>query len=168
MSDGPVLSAAIASIRWVDRLSYVAIVVAMAAMTGLVSAQVFFRYALSSSIDSADELSRLFFVWAIFLAIPHGIKSGIHVGIDLIVARLGEGLRALIFRTTSALAAILMALIFYLTILVIEGKWQEFMPTVEITAAVYYIAILISTGHSLLHLLILTWGGDRVWEDPQT
>ena len=69
----------------VDKLTYMGIVATMGLMTVIVSLQVLMRYAFSSSIDSADELSRLCFVWAIFLAIPHGVKHGVHVGIDLFV-----------------------------------------------------------------------------------
>ncbi len=154
-------------VRGVDLVSLVVVVICMASMTGLVSAQVFYRYALSSSIDSADELSRLFFVWAMFLAIPHGIKSGVHVGIDVIVSRLTEGLRIKLSRLMSAAGAGLMGLVFIMTIFVIGDKWQELMPTVEVTAAVYYIAVLIATGHAFLHLLVLAWGGPTIWTETE-
>jgi TRAP-type C4-dicarboxylate transport system permease small subunit len=148
-----------------DRLSYWMTAAVMAAMAGLVSLQVFFRYALDSSIDSADELSRLFFVWAMFLAIPHGIKIGIHVGIDILVRQLSPRVQAVLFRVMSALAALLMAIVFYVTIFVTADKWQDMMPTVDITAAVYYIPVLISAGHSFLHLVVLAWGGALVWQE---
>lgn len=154
-------------VRGIDRLSFWAIVTCMALMAALVSAQVFFRYILSSSIDSADELSRLFFVWAMFLAIPHGIKSHIHVGIDVIVRRLNEDLRTQLSRLMSLASAILMGLVFVVTISVVGDKWQELMPTMEITAAVYYIAVLIAAGHAFLHLLILAWGGPGIWEEVE-
>jgi TRAP-type C4-dicarboxylate transport system permease small subunit len=154
-------------VQGIDRLSFWAIVLCMALMAALVSAQVFFRYILSSSIDSADELSRLFFVWAMFLAIPHGIKSGVHVGIDVIVRRLEETIRMQLSRLMSLAGAILMGLLFVMTISVVGDKWQELMPTMEITAAVYYIAVLIATGHAFLHLLVLAWGGPAIWEEVE-
>ena len=154
-------------LRRIDRLSFWAIVICMALMAALVSAQVFFRYILSSSIDSADELSRLFFVWAMFLASPHGVKSHIHVGIDVFVRRLSENLRAQIARLMSLASAILMGLVFIVTISVVGDKWQELMPTMEITAAVYYIAVLIATGHAFLHLMVLAWGGPNVWQEVE-
>lgn len=146
----------------VDRAAYVIILAAMAGMTVMVAAQVFFRYALSSSIDSADELSRLFFIWAMFMAIPHGIKLGIHVGIDLIVRMLSANLQQVLFRLMSASGAVLMALVFYFTIYVTADKWQEMMPTLQLTAAVYYIPILLSAGHSFLHLVLLALGGPKL------
>ncbi len=145
-----------------DRAAYAIILATMAAMTVTVAAQVFFRYVLSSSIDSADELSRLFFLWAMFMAIPHGIKLGVHVGIDIVVRRLSAHLQEVLFRSMSAASAVLMALVFYFTIYVTADKWQEMMPTLQFTAAVYYIPILLSAGHAFLHLLLLAWGGSKV------
>ena len=70
----------------------------MAGMAMLVSAQVFMRYVMSSSIDAADELSRLFFVWSIFLAIPHGMRRGVHVGIDVIARMLPHRVQDVLHR----------------------------------------------------------------------
>lgn len=154
-----------AVLRGIDRVSYGGVVACMMAMAGLVAAQVFFRYVLSSSIDSADELSRLFFVWSMFLAIPHGIKVGIHVGIDIVVRQFTDRLQDIAFRAMSGASAILMVLVFYTAIFVVADKWQDLMPTIDITAAVYYIAVLICAGHSCLHLVVLMLGGARVWED---
>ncbi|GHE21629.1 TRAP transporter small permease [Halomonas urumqiensis] len=136
-----------------DRTSYYAILVAMATMTVLVSAQVVARYLLSTSIDSADELSRLCFVWAIFLAIPHGIKVGIHVGIDALVTHLPERLQESLARLMALVGALMMAMLFWISLGAVADKWQELMPTLPITAAVFYIAVLICAGHCCLHLL---------------
>ena len=110
-------------------------------------------------------MSRLFFVWAMFMAIPHGIKMGVHVGIDIVIRRFTATVRELIFRVMSAASAVLMVLVFYVTIYVTADKWQDMMPTIDITAAVYYIPVLLSSGHAFVHLLILAWGGSDVWEE---
>jgi len=147
----------------IDRAVYGVIIAAMAAMTALVATQVFVRYVLSSSIDSADELSRLFFIWAMFMAIPHGIKLGIHVSIDILIKQLSAVVQELLFRAMCVASALLMILVFYVTIFVAADKWQELMPTVDVTAAVYYIPVLMSAGHSFLHLVVFAWGGSKVW-----
>ncbi len=147
-----------------DRASMVVIVLAMAAMTLMVSLQVFWRYVLSSSIDSADEVSRLFFVWVIFLAIPHGIKYAVHVGIDLLVMNLSPRNKDLLFRLVSVASAVLMAAVFYAAWVATQDKWQELMPTLPITAGVYYVAVLICAAHSFVHLVLHAWLGPRIWE----
>ncbi len=147
-------------VRWVDQASYAGVVITMAAMTILVTAQVVTRYLFDSSIDSADELSRLFFVWAIFLSIPHGVRFGTHVGIDLLVARLGKAKRDAVFRLVSWLGVLLMGVVTYAAWVATVDKWPELMPTINFTAAVYYIPVLICAGHSLMHLLLQAFAGE--------
>lgn len=147
----------------IDRATLVLIVAAMAGMSVLVTVQVFWRHVLGSSIDSADELSRLLFVWAMFLAIPHGIKFGVHVGIDLLISYLKPGIREAVFRLTSAAGGILMAAVFIASWIATGEKWQQLMPTLPITAAVFYICVLVCAVHSLLHLILYTWGGSSIW-----
>jgi TRAP-type C4-dicarboxylate transport system permease small subunit len=153
------------SVVALDRLTYWAIVIVMLAMTIMVSLQVFYRYALGSSIDSADETARLFFVWATFLAIPHGIRYGVHVGIDLLVLALPTGIREVIFRISAAVSAVLMILVFGFGLVATVDKWPELMPTLPISAGIFYCAVVVSTGHSFLHLLLLTLCGSRAWGD---
>lgn len=136
-----------------DRSSYYTIIVAMGLMTLLVTAQVFARYVLSASIDSATELSRLFFVWSIFLAIPHGIKIGIHVGIDALAGLLPEAAQHLLARSMALIGALLMAVLFWVSLGAVANNWQQLMPTIPVTSAVFYIAVLVSAGHCCLHLI---------------
>jgi TRAP-type transport system small permease protein len=151
-------------VEMLDKASYGVIVLAMSAMAIMVSLQVFWRYVLGSSIDSADEVSRLFFVWVMFLAIPHGIKYSIHVGITLVVSAMSAQVRSLLFRFTAAAGALLMAAVFYASLIATGDKWQELMPTLPVTAAVYYIAVLISSAHSFIHLMLHAWMGEHIWE----
>jgi TRAP-type C4-dicarboxylate transport system permease small subunit len=77
--------------RALDRLDLAAkwlIIAAMAVMIVVVSVQVALRYLLNTSLDWSDEVSRLLFVWGMFLAIPLGIREGAHVGIELLVGHL--------------------------------------------------------------------------------
>ena len=71
-----------------DTLAGWGIIVMLGVMVVVVSVQVLLRYALNSSLGFADELSRLTFVWSIFLGIPLGIRRGSHIGIEFLTARL--------------------------------------------------------------------------------
>lgn len=146
-----------------DRASWAVIIFAMAAMSIIVTTQVFWRHVLNSSIDSADELSRLLFVWAMFLAIPHGIKYGVHVGIDLVVGYLRPAAREIVFRLMAAASGALMIAVLMAGWIATEEKWQQLMPTLPVTASVFYIAILVCATHSLLHLILYAWGGSSIW-----
>lgn len=164
----PALASCRKGLARIDGVSRIAVVAAMAAMTGLVVGQVFFRYALASSIDWAEEMARLAFVWAIFLALPHGIRSGIHVGIDVVVVRFPAIWQDRLFRLSAALGAVLMAVLLFYGWQVTQDSWPELMPTLDVTAAVYYIPVLIAAAHGLLHLALLAWGGSATWaQEPR-
>ncbi len=148
-----------------DGLSYGLITLAMTLMTGLVTAQVVLRYFFGDSLDWADEISRLAFVWSIFLALPHGVKKGIHVGIDILINQFGAGLREGLMRLMLALSGALMLLVLWQAILVAQEAWGEMMPTVELSVSAFYIAVIISMAHTFLHLAFLVWQGTHVWGD---
>lgn len=149
----------------IDQASRGMVIGAMAVMTALVVIQVVFRYAFSSAIDWSEEIARLAFVWAMFLAIPHGIRHGAHVGIDVLVSQFSAGNQSRIFRLSSVFGAILMAFVFYYSAQVTAYTWPERLPTVNLTAAVYYIAVLLAAAHSILHLSLLAWGGPQTWDE---
>lgn len=155
--------------KWVierlDTVTYWGIVMVMAVMVTIVSLQVFWRYVLGSSIDAADELSRLCFVWAIFLAIPHGVKHGVHVGIDLFVMMVPIWLKEVLFRLMAGVSTLLMLTVMIGAWAATVDRWPELMPTLPITSAIYYIAVLICGAHAFLHLALLAWGGSRTWEE---
>ncbi|MFC6671616.1 TRAP transporter small permease [Marinobacterium aestuariivivens] len=150
-------------LRAVDGLSYGAIALMMTLMTGLVTAQVVLRYFFGDSIDWADEVSRLAFVWSIFLALPHGIKKGIHVGIDILINRFGSRMRENLMRLMLALSAMLMLIVMWNAGMVAREAWGEMMPTVDLSVSVFYVAVIISMAHCFLHLLFLVWQGSDVW-----
>jgi|GEM_PF-671927 TRAP-type C4-dicarboxylate transport system permease small subunit len=149
----------------IDVATYGAIVVVMALMATMISLQVFWRYALGSSIDSADELSRLFFIWAIFLAIPHGVKRGVHVGIDLFLMMMPVRLREWLFRVVAAISMLLMLMVMLGAWTATLDRWSEMMPTLPVTSSIYFIPLLICGFHAALHLALLAWGGSRTWEE---
>lgn len=166
-STGPALTGPVAALRRVvdtlDVVSRWTLVATMAGMALLVSAQVFMRYAMGSSIDSADELSRLFFVWSIFLAIPHGLRRGVHVGIDVIARMMPFRIQDILHRVSALAGLVLMVTVFVTALGATSDKWGELMPTLPVTAALYYVPVCICAGHAAFHLLLFVLGGVNVW-----
>lgn len=123
-----------------------------ALMVVVVAAQVVMRYVFNGSFDWADEVSRIAFVWTIFLAIPLGIRDGTHVGIELLVSRLPVRLRRLVARLTSALAAMMMAVVSWISIGVASATWSERLGSIDITSSVFFFPIIAGSLHAALHL----------------
>ena len=126
-------------------------------MITVVTVQVLLRYAFNSSIDWSDELSRLLFVWCMFLAIPLGIREGAHVGIELLVAHLPAAPRALLAKACALVAAAMMAVVFWQAVRVAWGTWDEMMQTLRLSANWFVVPVAIAAAHSFLHLVQLLW-----------
>jgi len=140
-----------------DRGARWLIVCCTAAMIVVVSVQVALRYLLNTSIDWSDEVSRLLFVWCMFLAIPLGIREGSHVGVELLVQRLPDGARRQCTRLCTLAAIVLMAVVGWQTARVAADTWDELMPTLAISVNWFLVPVALSAAHSLLHLVQLLW-----------
>ncbi len=69
-----------------DLLFRFALVVAQVLLVGmvlLIAANVFMRYVLNSGIFWAEEISLVMAVWFIFIALPLGVRKGLHISIHL-------------------------------------------------------------------------------------
>lgn len=164
-TDQPATRRTFAALAVLDRISWVAIVAAMAIMTVTVVAQVFLRYLLSAGIDWSEELARLAFVWAMFLAIPHGIRTGVHVGIDVIVTRFSVQSQARLMRLTALFGATLMALLLVYAVGAFRNSLGDRLPTMPLSVAAYYLPVAIAAGHSLLNCLLLAVYGPKAQID---
>lgn len=136
-----------------------AIVTMLGLMVAVVSAQVLLRYAANSSIGFADELSRLTFVWSIFLGIPLGIRLGAHIGMELLSARLPARVQDILARLMAAVAAALMVLVAWQSAVVAFDQWDEMMASMNGSAAWFIVAVGVGCGHAALHLIWIVLTG---------
>lgn len=144
-----------------DRLVRWAIVAASAAMIAIVTLQVVLRYGANASIDWSEEVSRLLFVWCMFLAIPLGIREGAHVGIELLTAHIPVHVRAMLARACAAGGAALMAVVFWQSVKVAALTWDEMMQSVNASANWFMVPVAIAAAHSFCHFIQLLWREPR-------
>lgn len=126
---------------------------AVGTMVAVVSAQVALRYGFNRSIDWADELSRLAFVWSIFLAVPLGVRQGAHIGIDLVVLKFPPRVQQLVRRAAAAVSAALMAAIAWAAVGVAAEQWDELMSTLDWSVGWFIVPVGLGAALSALHLL---------------
>lgn len=146
----------------IDRVSSVGVMTAMAMMTAVISSQVFFRYVLNSSLDWGEELPRICFVFVVLLAIPLGIKRGSHVGIDILANFLSVRWNQIIYRFNLLLIIALMCLAGYYAVFMAQSIWDQLFYTLPVSTGVLYVGVIISTTHSVMHLLRLIWAGPPI------
>lgn len=146
-----------------------AIIVMLGLMVVVVSLQVLLRYAVNSSLGFADEMSRLTFVWSIFLGIPLGIRLGAHIGMELLSSRLPAKVRDILARVMAAVAAAMMILITWQSAVVAFDQWDEMMASIHASAAWFIVAVGVGCGHSALHLIwIVVTGKPTMTESVAT
>jgi len=152
-----------------DTLAGWAIIGMLGMMVAVVSLQVLLRYAMNSSLGFADEMSRLTFVWSIFLGIPLGIRLGAHIGMELLSSRLPAGVQDVLARAMAAVAAAMMVLVAWQSAVVAFDQWDEMMASMHASAAWFIVAVGVGCGHSALHLIwIVVTGKPTMTESVAT
>ncbi len=91
---------------------------ALAIMVVLTFGNVVLRYAFNTGIDWAEELSRLMFVWLIFLGSILALRQRAHLGVEILQAALPPALR----RVSAIISHVL---ILYALWLFLAGSWKQ-------------------------------------------
>lgn len=159
---GPFRARVQAAVDRVDLASRHLIIAAFAVMVVVVSIQVVFRYFLNLSLDWADEIGRLTFVWAAFLAVPHGVKTGAHVGIDFVAKLLPPAPLGWVFRAGCVANAALMSIVGWQAAVMARDSWDQLMPVLDFSTGWFYVAIAVCGMHCVLHFLLLAWDHEPV------
>lgn len=79
-----------------SRILEVIMVTILTIMVGLVFGNVVARYAFNSAITWAEEVARFLFVWLTFVGASFGLMKGLHLGMDMVVARFSPRTRSFI------------------------------------------------------------------------
>lgn len=145
-------AAAARALDGLDALARVAVALAMGGMVAVVTAQVVLRYFFNSSIDWAEESARLLFVWTMFLAIPLGVRGGVHIGVNMLVKALPAALQRGLHRFTALLGLGLMVVVAWQAALLLPEQWDELLPTLPLSVGWLLVPVLVGMIHSALHL----------------
>lgn len=148
-------------LRPLDTALAVAACTATALVVILVTIEVVARYVFASSIFFANELSRLMFVWGIFLGFPLALSRGRHVGIELVDAVLPPRAVRAAIRFGALLGALLLAVTGWKTIDVMLFNWDQRMNTLPVSAGLFYVPIAIGMAVGTLYLLVIAGTATR-------
>lgn len=119
----------------------------------LVNAQILFRFALEISVPWTEDVSRLLFVYLIYLGASVAFHQRAMITIDSVPSFLPRTERPLRM-IASFLVFLVTAFLFYASIPMVRSSWNTSLPTVDwISNGWAYIAFTISFGLMLLHSL---------------
>ena len=126
------------------KLATVSVVAISAVMVTVTLAQVIFRYVISAPLPWSEEMARYCFVWIVFLGGAIGFSRGIHLGVDLFVNLLPDGMRAALETLSYTLIAAFAATVIYASYPVINMNMLQRSPALGVQMSWIYIAIPIS------------------------
>ena len=121
-------------------------------MTFVVVIEVVLRYAFGHSLYFAEELSRLTFVWAGFLATSLALRKGVHASVSLLVDCFPGSLKKFTMLFAHAVVLFFLLFIFIASLTVLPHQWIQFTPTMEIRMFWFYLSVPVGVGLMIIQL----------------
>ena len=138
----------VAANRW-------ALILALAAMSLLIFANVLLRYLTNNSIIWAEELARYLMIWMTFLGAGLVLRFGGHVAIDNIHRALPTRLARLLRVLLCLLLIAFFVAMIWQSIVYMQRMSFQTMPAMGFSFAYAYAAFPIGFGLLLVHLLLV-------------
>jgi len=153
--------------HWLDLFEKIVITTGLATATLLVFTNVILRYLFESGLTWALEAVQYLFAWVVLVGAAHGVKAGIHLGIDVLVEKFPPRVQRII-----ALIALFICLIFVGTVFVLSVQyitriyaWGDLSLDLQIPQWIPYLAIPVGLGLMFLHFLVVGW---KIWQGETT
>ena len=123
-------------------------------------AQVVFRYVIGYSLYWSEELARYLFVWVSFLGSVVALERGVHIGMDVVVAKLPAGPRRYVEVSSDIAVA---AFLVFLTVQGLKMALRNMIqksPALQVPMGVVSLAIPVGTalmGIYMIGRLVSRW-----------
>lgn len=147
--------------RWVTRTLEVCIALSLAVMGILVFGNVVLRYGFNSGIAFSEEISRLVFVWLVFLGSILASREHAHLGVDSLVKRLPRGARQACILVSGVLMILMCVLLFWGSLKQAIINLDNIMPVSGISYAALHAAgivaalgLIVSIFYNIFHALV--------------
>ncbi|WP_396270380.1 TRAP transporter small permease subunit [Ideonella sp.] len=144
-----------ARLAWPYRLAHGAMAACLGVMALAVFVNVVLRYGFGSGIAASEELSRLLFVWMVFIGAAAAYPAGEHMAFTSLVARLGSrglGMMTVVIRLMVLLACVLLG----------WGAWQQVVVGLDSHSVVLGYPTALLPLPALLCAVVI--GGCALWE----
>jgi C4-dicarboxylate transporter DctQ subunit len=137
--------------------------IGLALATLLLFMNVVARYLLETGFPWVLETVHYLFAWVVLVGAAHGVKTGVHLSIDLLVARFSPANQRRI-----TLVGVALSLAFVVTVLVLSieytvkiYQWGDLTLDLQIPQWIPYVAIPVGLSLMTVRLLQIAW---LVWE----
>jgi len=116
----------------------------IAAITVLVTVQVFARYVLNNTPPWSEELCRYLFIWVSFLGACVATRRAAHLGVDSLVTRLPAGAREVLRHAVTALIVAFAGLLVWQGVALVPAMASQRSPSMGISLQYVFAAIPIA------------------------
>lgn len=140
-------------LKVIMKICSVLVALSLIATVVCVALQIFTRYVLRNPISWTEQMTRLFFVWAVFLGIPLAFYEGEGFKFDLFVKKLGRRVGVITDIVAWAVSLIFCGYMLYWTIVLTIKAGSKVTTGVEVKF--YYLYGAIALCMFLLILVIL-------------
>ena len=137
------------------------LVLGMSVMSIMVFANVVLRYGFNSGISVSVELSRIIFVWIVFLGSVVALARGLHMGVDSLVVSLPRPLRILCFIVSQILMLWCCWLLWQGSWVQTKLNWGNLSPISGVSTGVMYAAGLAAAVLMALIIVSNIWSARR-------
>jgi TRAP-type C4-dicarboxylate transport system permease small subunit len=147
-----------------------AIILLFAYMAVAVLAQVLGRYLFNFSIDWAVESATFAQIWMVLLGAGYAMRKGLHVSVDVVVAKLPAALVRLLNAVISLLCLWFLWVVFEGSLRLIEIGSLQTSSALQIPMRYPYMAIPVATAYLALELVLVLWArsfGLRPADEPE-
>lgn len=153
--------------RIVSLFEVTVITLGFAVATLLLFANVVARYVFDSGFTWVLETVQYLFAWVVLVGAAHGVKAGIHLGIDILTEKFSLAVQRYL-----ALLAVTVCLLFSVTVFILSiqytyriQQWGDLSLDLQIPQWIPYLAIPVGLSlmsFRLLQVAMEIWRGDRV------
>ncbi len=150
---------------WADQASRFCVTLAkgliflfMGGISVVIIAQVFSRYVLGSSISWSEELARYLMIWMALVGASVAVRQGAHVGVTLLVERLGPRIRPWVLLLGKAVIAVFLFVVIREGITLGAFFTSQKSPAMEISMLWAYSGFFVAGIFMIVHLLHLVLG----------
>lgn len=124
-----------------NRLTELILIPVAAFLAIVLIAAVFSRYVFNVSIVTATEMTRLAFVWGVFLGAAAGVSRGVHVRVVAVVSRLPQALRRIVPVVVHGSFLVFAVLMTWQGALLTDRMAVTTFPTLGISQSWLYLAL---------------------------
>ncbi len=141
-----------------DRIEEVLISIFLGISTLLVFAQVVARYVFNTGFTWAPELVEYMFLWTVMIGASYGVKHGVHLGVDILVAKFPPGVQRWIILTAVAISLTFTAGMAYLSYFYVYETYKMELITVDLEIPQWIPHLALPFGFTLISLRFLQVG----------